>query len=92
MTVAGIERVIVEFGLSMFWIVVPTGMPIPVTVSPTNSPVVLVTPVTEFDAFVECAAEVGRGDGDRRPRWDTGPGNGLPGDQARRTADSGDGR
>src|SRR5271157_936386 len=36
----------------MFWIVVPDGMPMPVMVSPSNSPVVLLMPVTNVDPLV----------------------------------------
>ena len=52
LTVAFAESVAVEVALSMVWIVVPDGMPLPVTVSPTKSPVVLLGFVIDADPFV----------------------------------------
>ncbi len=52
LTVAFAESVIVAVELLMAWIVVPDGTPVPVTTSPTISPVVLLTPVTDSDPLV----------------------------------------
>ena len=49
--VAEFESVMVPVELSTPVIVVPYGMPGPVMVSPATSPVVLLTPVIEFDPF-----------------------------------------
>jgi len=58
LTVAFAESVMVAVKLLIVWIVVPDGMPVPVTVSPTTSPVVLLMPVTEFDPLVSVPMKV----------------------------------
>ena len=54
LSVAFAESVTVAVKLLMAWIVVPDGIPGPVTVSPTTSPVVLLMPVTEVDPSSVC--------------------------------------
>src|SRR5262249_14508537 len=51
LAVALAESVRVAAELLSATIVVPTGMPVPVTLSPTASPVVVLRPVTDADPF-----------------------------------------
>jgi len=58
LAVAFAESVTVAVELSIVWIVVPDGMPVPVTVCPTTSPVVLLMPVTDADPFISVPVKV----------------------------------